>query len=664
MALGEVIGRLSVHLGLETAAFERGTKRAENRMSGFQKNMQRVSGAVKTAFVGMLGAFAVDQIVSAAKESLEYASSLGEVASQLGTTTKALQEYRYVATQTGIEQDEMDKGLARLSKTIGEAAGGNEKAAKMFERLGISIRDSNGNVKDAGDVLPQIADAYTKLGSAAEQSALSAEVFGAKLGQKLNPMLAEGSKGILAMRDRANELGLVLDEAMIQNADEAADKITELNQFIKMKFTATVADNAKAIGTLADELINLITKIGSVREEWRKLSLTMQQIDIWTEPLGSSSWSSRMERSSALGREKDIYGREDSEAYQRGLRAAKRSADAQRMAPAYSGVGVSRKTPFSIAPKAQWPTTRAMGTNAFGGGFGDFAPGQGEGFIRMADAAKQMAGPLQNVLSLTDRINIAVGAQLVRNFQEAASGALNLAGAAQSIMDRLFPEDARRRQYIDDLALLRSQYDGTAASAAKLTEAERLLRQEWILSLPAVDSLRAGLHNYMQAADQAAAKAEQSNQRIGSSYASMASSVGGILSGLIGGKTGRIIGGIFSLIGQAAPLFGGARAAGGPVVGGRAYLVGEKGPELMVPGRSGLVIPNHAMPQLVAPPAGSRVAPNGGGSSVTRLEIVDTTNLFRFKVNGQIMEAAPGIASAGASGGVSQMTRKGSRRVA
>jgi hypothetical protein len=37
------------------------------------------------------------------------------------------------------------------------------------------------------------------------------------------------------------------------------------------------------------------------------------------------------------------------------------------------------------------------------------------------------------------------------------------------------------------------------------------------------------------------------------------------------------------------------RASGGPVRGGSPYLVGERGPELFVPGASGSIIPNHAM---------------------------------------------------------------------
>lgn len=63
------------------------------------------------------------------------------------------------------------------------------------------------------------------------------------------------------------------------------------------------------------------------------------------------------------------------------------------------------------------------------------------------------------------------------------------------------------------------------------------------------------------------------------------------LGGLFGGKSG---GGVASsLISAATSLFGGApgRATGGPVTGGRAYMVGERGPELFIPTSSGRIQP-------------------------------------------------------------------------
>jgi phage-related minor tail protein len=68
------------------------------------------------------------------------------------------------------------------------------------------------------------------------------------------------------------------------------------------------------------------------------------------------------------------------------------------------------------------------------------------------------------------------------------------------------------------------------------------------------------------------------------------SAIRGGLSSLFGNDSG---GGI-SLLGSLASLFGGApgRATGGPVSPGRAYMVGERGPELFVPTSSGSVMAN------------------------------------------------------------------------
>ena len=64
----------------------------------------------------------------------------------------------------------------------------------------------------------------------------------------------------------------------------------------------------------------------------------------------------------------------------------------------------------------------------------------------------------------------------------------------------------------------------------------------------------------------------------------------------LGSKIGGAIGG----------MFGGNRAAGGPVSAGTTYLVGEKGPELFTPSRSGNIIPNGSM---------------GGGSNVINITV-------------------------------------------
>ncbi len=65
-----------------------------------------------------------------------------------------------------------------------------------------------------------------------------------------------------------------------------------------------------------------------------------------------------------------------------------------------------------------------------------------------------------------------------------------------------------------------------------------------------------------------------------------------------GGLGGNVFGGLIGGVGGGGGLggiFGGARAAGGPVSGGKTYLVGERGPELFTPPGSGQIIPNNKL---------------------------------------------------------------------
>lgn len=82
----------------------------------------------------------------------------------------------------------------------------------------------------------------------------------------------------------------------------------------------------------------------------------------------------------------------------------------------------------------------------------------------------------------------------------------------------------------------------------------------------------------------------------------------GLFSGQGGGGGA---GGFLSLL---AGLFGGFRAAGGDVAAGRAYVVGERGPELFVPGRAGEIVP-------------------GGGTVTINMPAIDLAGDIQQQVN-------------------------------
>ena len=240
------------------AAFDAIEKRSAKMGAAVQSGFSLAKGAA----VGFVASLGVDAITRAISAGLNYAASLGEVATQLGVTTDALQEYRFAGTQAGLATDEVDQALSQLTRRIGEGVNGTKAQAQAFQKLGIALRDANGNVLDAGDAIPLIADGLQKIQSPAERAAILMDLFG-RAGQKLEPLLSDGARGVNKLRDAANELGVVLSKDQIARADETADKLDALKQVLEAKIAGAVADNADAILDLANSLVTLVNAGGN-----------------------------------------------------------------------------------------------------------------------------------------------------------------------------------------------------------------------------------------------------------------------------------------------------------------------------------------------------------------------------------------------------------------
>lgn len=91
------------------------------------------------------------------------------------------------------------------------------------------------------------------------------------------------------------------------------------------------------------------------------------------------------------------------------------------------------------------------------------------------------------------------------------------------------------------------------------------------------------------------------------------------------------IGGLFDGgSGLLSKIFGGGKAAGGPVSAGKTYLVGERGPELFTPPTSGKIVPNNKL---------------AGGDTVVNVQVNGVTDVDSFRrsvpqIQAQMISAA------------------------
>jgi hypothetical protein len=104
--------------------------------------------------------------------------------------------------------------------------------------------------------------------------------------------------------------------------------------------------------------------------------------------------------------------------------------------------------------------------------------------------------------------------------------------------------------------------------------------------------------------------------------AQMTSIFGGLFSSLFGGGAGMFTGST-GAIGGSIHI---GKAEGGAITSGTPYLVGERGPEMIIPSSSGTVIPNHQLGSAMG--GGPQVVYNG--TVIQNMQAIDTQSGIQF----------------------------------
>ena len=190
---------------------------AEKAVGSFTDN---VMGMAK--MIG--GVIAAGSVAMAIQRTADKFNDLGDVVSRVGNTTvEDLDRLGYVADLTGSDAATATASFENLSQTIGEAAQGIGRGAMVFQKLGLSAKDAQGNVKTTTQVLDEVKEKIKDL-SKSEQSAYIQRLG---LDKTLIGMLTSDTTEIIDQYNKRTEaLGI--------NVDEAAELGAKYNDAIKV----------------------------------------------------------------------------------------------------------------------------------------------------------------------------------------------------------------------------------------------------------------------------------------------------------------------------------------------------------------------------------------------------------------------------------------------
>lgn len=224
---GAVIGALRVVLGADTADFDKGLKSSQSGLAAFGKQVAAIAGGISLE-KGLDQA--ITALFGAVKSGINEADKLNKLSQSIGIPVDELSKLKYAGDLADVSLESLGKSTVKLSKAMIEVAGGGTGPAKQaFDALGISVKDSDGTMKSANDVLGEAAEKFAGYKDGAAKTALAVALFG-KAGAEMIPLLNMGKDGLKDAADEAEKFGLVLDKETTQAAENFNDNLTRLHK--------------------------------------------------------------------------------------------------------------------------------------------------------------------------------------------------------------------------------------------------------------------------------------------------------------------------------------------------------------------------------------------------------------------------------------------------
>jgi lambda family phage tail tape measure protein len=162
--MANMIARLGVVLGLDTAEFNKGIENAGKKLEQFSQTAEKF---------GKIGATA---LVAASAAALQYADELADVAKANDVAIGTVLKLSNALGNAGGKASDSGKLLASFTKFIDEAAGGSVEAQKTTKMLGISLQDL-GKLSEE-ELLNKVVKNLGSMEDSVTRNAKAMDVFG------------------------------------------------------------------------------------------------------------------------------------------------------------------------------------------------------------------------------------------------------------------------------------------------------------------------------------------------------------------------------------------------------------------------------------------------------------------------------------------------------
>jgi len=593
--MANIIAGLGAQLGLDTTEFRKGISEAKNSLKDLKEYIPEILSVA--AFVEMTRA------------AMEFSNKIVETAKANDVATASVLELAKALEENGGSADATSKIYSGFTSKLESAVQGNAKAQTSFEKLGVSLNDLRHLSEQ--DLFEKTVSALGNMKDSAERNGLAFETLGKSIrGVDLKGLAATmaESKGTMDKYansiEQAHELSLKLEassrnmslqftNAVIPTMNVLYDTVHKNSVLIDAFFKLLQASIEQA-GRVIETFVTSLQHLWSITKLLAKDLYTLFDVRSYTQGTFFKQLTDNLnEFTTEWAKDTDDYVasmKKINDANEK-VSTPKKQEDAKRnVVESYSKQLLAEKELFAAYQNREELNLKILGQKELDK---DITKNEKE----MQDAINQVLNERQKTL---DAIN-----------QKMALIDKNKPGA-----NELENELKRQKELVE---FSTTDY---IAKTEKVVAANQKARTEfstgWNEAFAqyrdnAQTMADAGRKSFNTIVDSMSTALENFAKTGKISFSSLAASIIQDLiaiqikaqaTQLFSGLGGSVFSSFFQSSNVSVPgegtmsikdYFGGPKAAGGDVSGGTPYLVGEQGPELIVPKGSGTVIPNNKL---------------------------------------------------------------------
>ena len=577
--VGELNIEVQLQLGKIQAQFDQlssTVQRHTKTMEGYFKDLQK---SATKFFEGLVSVEAIKGLADYTKSIIENAAELKHSADAARVSSESFQVLNNLAKSTGVDINLLTRGLDTMEKKIADAAAGVKSAQEPFEKLGL-------NVKDLQTLAPEkqfeaLARAVNNANDPTVAFRSAVEILGAKSAPKLLEALKQlGEQGFDELAKKEKAAGLIMSDAVITRLDE-----------IEKHLGMSATQSKNYFGTLIAQIFSFGNSVTAVNVKIDMLKTSLNSLKKLNEESGYNKYQKDIEATTkALQDEENELSK---------LQAKQNVIDERHAQREASKMQQSENTARFVKAQAQAETDFAnkmtegrIQMEAQGYGMLNVALEQHREEIDKTWQSKNALwalteNPIFRTPDFKEPISNKDKQEALRLFEETRTSAEKYAEQITEInrlekegaIDAQTAQRAKKMAYDDYSGMLKEQQDLHKEAMKMANELSKSLANTFVNGIEKGDRFSQILKGIAMDLEKAIAQALL--------FKPLESGIESMLTGGLGGGSGGLFTSLFSALGF--------RASGGPVSMNQPYVVGENGPEVIVPSQSGTVIPNSAL---------------------------------------------------------------------